>query len=197
MATHTRRQPAKLDADGNKIKKEWPKTIEGVKFGSPLEYYTYCQFKENNIEFEFQKKFVFIKPFIYGGEAVSGLSLTVDFYLYKRDIIVDPKGLQDTANIIKWKMLKRMLLNKGREPRIVFLKSQKAVREFIYMLHNGFTQEVTDRALNGRISKLKKVGRVDGEIIRLKNGSSILITTLKSMTDYDFAKFLKMQIPLK
>lgn len=190
MATHTRRHPAKLDAEGNKIKKEWPKTIDGVKFGSPLEYYTYQQFEENGIEFEFQKKFVFINPFRYGGEAISGLSLTVDFYLYKRDIIVDPKGLQDTANIIKWKMLKRMLLTKGREPRIVFLKSQRAVREFVYMLANGFTQQVEQRALNGRISKLKKVAKlIDG---RFHNTTGIVCTmnALSEMADYDFAKLL-------
>ncbi len=191
MATHTRRQPAKLDADGNKIKKEWPKTIDGVKFGSPLEYYTYQQFEENGIEFEFQKKFVFINPFRYGGEAVSGLSLTVDFYLYKRDIIVDPKGLQDTANIIKWKMLKRMLLTKGREPRIVFLSSQRAVREFVHMLSHGFTQDVPEKAINGRVTKLKKLGKLKDGIFFLKDGSSILIDTVKKMTDYDFGKLLK------
>lgn len=197
MPSYNKKFAPALDADGNKKKREWPKLIEGLKFASPLEYYCYQQLKENNIDFEFQKKFVFIKPFRYGGEPVSGISLTVDFYLPSKDIIVDPKGLQNDGNVIKWKMLKRMLLTKGKEPRIVFLKSQKAVREFVYMLHNGFTQEVSERALNGRISNLKKFGRLDGERIRLKNGSSILISTLQSMADYDFAKFLQMQTPLK
>jgi hypothetical protein len=196
MANHTRRHPAKLDAEGNKIKKEWPKVIEGIKFGSPLEYYTYQQFEENGIEF--QKKFVFINPFRYGGEAVSGLSLTVDFYLYRRDIIVDPKGLQDTANIIKWKMLKRMLLTKGREPRIVFLSSQRAVREFVYMLANGFTQNVEQRALNGRVSKLKKVAKlIDGNF---HNTADIVcsMAALSEMTDFDFARILtKLQTEKK
>jgi len=181
----------KLDADGNKIKRQWPKVIDGVKFASPLEYYAYQQFQEHHISFEFQKKFVFIKPFRYGGEAISGISLTVDFWLPVSKIIVDPKGLQNDGNVIKWKMLKRMLLMRGQEPRIVFLTSQKAVREFIYMLDNGFTQEVKESALNARISKLKKVSalRSDG-VFYSRDGVVCTRNDLSTMTDYDFGKLL-------
>lgn len=184
---------AKVPGDAEvKIIRNWPKVIDGIKFDSPLEHYTYEQLIHASIPFVFKRKYVLFKSFSYAGETVIGLSLTVDFFLTAHNIILDPKGNQNEGNPIKWKMLKKYLVAKGQTPRIMFVFSQKAVREFILGLRYGFTEEIKEGTVNTRIKKLKRVSKLIGQEFLNSQGAVVCkLNDLKVMPMYDFDKLIK------
>lgn len=177
-----------------KVIRNWPKVIDEVKFDSPLEKYMYDLLKQHGINFEFKRKYVLFKSFVYGGETVIGLTLTVDFFYPDHNIIGDTKGNTNEGNPIKWKMLKRYLVSKGESPRIMFYYSQKECREFVLGLRYGFTAEVKEGTVNSRIKKLKKVSKLIGQEFLNSQGAVICkLNDLKVMPNYDYNKLLKSQ----
>jgi hypothetical protein len=173
------------------VVRQWPKTIEGIKFDSPLEYYTWRTLMDQNINFEFKRKYELIKTFTYGGETVMGISLTVDFYLTDYDIILDPKGWQHGDNHLKWKLLMRWLYQKGLDPRIVFVYNKKAVQDFVVMLRIGFSETVDEKKFNGRVTKLKKLTKLVGNQFITKAGHvATNLSAVKIMASYDFHRLL-------
>jgi hypothetical protein len=107
---------------------------EGIKFDSKLELYFYQQLKKAKIPFEFQKKYVLLEKFRYDGKAVRQMTLTVDFYIPECNYIVDTKGFQRNDNKIKWKLLRRHLLDKHKEYHILMPTNQKKCLEVIQIL---------------------------------------------------------------
>jgi|TARA_R100000734_G_scaffold19149_2_gene18624 hypothetical protein len=116
---------------GTKIKKVMQ---DGIKFDSKLELYFYNLLKKEKIPFIFQEKFVLLQKFRYNGSAVREMTLTVDFSIPQHDMIVDTKGFQRNDNKIKWKLLKRHLLDNNREPLILMPKNQKQCQEVITLI---------------------------------------------------------------
>lgn len=106
----------------------------GIKFDSKLEQYFYNLLKKEKIPFVFQEKFILLEKFRYNNSAVREMTLTVDFSLPADDIIIDTKGFQRNDNKIKWKLLKKHLLDNGREPIILMPKNQKQCQEVIKMI---------------------------------------------------------------
>lgn len=185
----------KKAADGTSepVVRKWPKVINEIKYDSPLEFYTAELLREQRIPFEFKRKYAMFPSFNYCGETVIGLTLTVDFYLTDHDIILDPKGLQNDGNPIKWKLLKLWLLNKKQTPRICFVYNQQEARDFVMMVKYGFSQKLKEPQVNGRITKLKKLSKMIGsEFMGGKTGEVVCtLENLKTMADYDFDKLLK------
>jgi predicted ribosome-associated RNA-binding protein Tma20 len=70
--------------------------------------------------------------------------------------------------------------------------SQKSANEFIRQLKEGFTEEIKEKFLNGRIKKLKKLYKFDGRYcFTNKEGEIVcLLNDLRTMTDYDLYKLL-------
>ena len=116
---------------GTKIKKVMQ---DGIKFDSKLELYFYNLLKKEKIPFIFQEKFVLLQKFRYKGSAVREMTLTVDFSIPQHDMIVDTKGFQRNDNKIKWKLLKKHLLDNNREPLILMPKNQKQCQEVITLI---------------------------------------------------------------
>ena len=106
----------------------------GIKFDSKLELYFYNLLKKEKIPFIFQEKFILLHKFRYNNSAVREMTLTVDFSLPQHDMIVDTKGFQRNDNKIKWKLLKRHLLDNDREPIILMPKNQKQCQEVITII---------------------------------------------------------------
>tara|TARA_R100001463_G_scaffold52752_1_gene103628 strand:+ start:692 stop:1090 length:399 start_codon:yes stop_codon:yes gene_type:complete len=106
----------------------------GIKFDSKLELYFYNLLNKERIPFVFQEKFILLEKFRYNNSAVREMTLTVDFSLPADDIIVDTKGFQRNDNKIKWKLLKKHLLDNGREPIILMPKNQKQCQEVIKII---------------------------------------------------------------
>jgi len=82
----------------------------GIKFDSRLELYCYNALKAAGIDFEFQVKYELQPRFKYNGEAIRAITLTVDFRVASKNLLIDTKGFQTQQGTIRWKMLKWWLL---------------------------------------------------------------------------------------
>lgn len=98
----------------------------GVKFDSKLEKYMYDLLRGAQIDFEFQKVYVLQEKFRYRDGAVRAITLTVDFWLPTRNMIIDTKGFQTQQGAMRWKMLKSYLKNiEDRQPEIILPSTKK------------------------------------------------------------------------
>jgi len=100
----------------------------GIKFDSRLELYCYNALKAAGIDFEFQVKYELQPKFKYNGETIRAITLTVDFVVGSKNLIIDTKGFQTQQGAIRWKMLKHHLLSFcGIQPIIEQPKNKKEV----------------------------------------------------------------------
>ena len=72
--------------------------------------YCYNALKAAGIDFEFQVKYELQPRFKYNGEAIRAITLTVDFRVASKNLLIDTKGFQTQQGTIRWKMLKWWLL---------------------------------------------------------------------------------------
>lgn len=116
-------------AIGNRKVKNATKIEEnGVKFDSLLEKHMYDLLKGAQIDFQFQKQYILQEKFRYRTEAIRAITLTVDFVLPKYNMIVDTKGHQTHDNVLRWKMLKWMIVDYfeyPEPPEIIMPKNKK------------------------------------------------------------------------
>jgi len=94
-----------------KVKNATKVEADGLKFDSRLEYYMYGLLKGAGIEFQFQKVYLLQEKFIYSSRTIRAITLTVDFWLLKFNMIIDTKGLQTQQGALRWKMLKKHLVD--------------------------------------------------------------------------------------
>ncbi len=113
-----------------KIRNAIPTEIDGIKFRSRIEAFTYCKLLENNIkDFCYEcSKFVIADAFIYGndsyelnsknefklfGEKVRGISYTPDFVCINQDTktgwVIEVKGFATDGFQLRWKLFKKYL----------------------------------------------------------------------------------------
>lgn len=90
----------------NKIRNAVKSEVNGVKFDSNLEKYMHGLLSAAGIPFDFQVEYVLQEKFRYNGEAVRAITLTVDFVLRTRNMIIDTKGFANDITPVKYKMLK-------------------------------------------------------------------------------------------
>lgn len=104
--------PVYQQPEGNKKVRNATKSIvNGVKFDSNLEKYMHGLLTGAQIDFQFQKQYILQQKFRYGTEAIRAISLTVDFFLPRYNMIVDTKGYQTQQGAMRYKMLKWHLKN--------------------------------------------------------------------------------------
>lgn len=84
---------------------------EGVKFDSNLEKHMYGLLKATRIYFNFQVPYVLQEKFAYGTENIRAITLTVDFFLPGKNMIIDTKGWANDRAPLKYKMLKKHLVD--------------------------------------------------------------------------------------
>lgn len=84
---------------------------EGVKFDSNLERHMYGLLKGARIYFNFQVPYVLQEKFAYGTENIRAITLTVDFFLPGKNMIIDTKGMQTQQGTMRYKMLKKHLVD--------------------------------------------------------------------------------------
>jgi hypothetical protein len=106
--------------------------VDGVKFDSKLEMFCYNLFKNNELDFDFQKTITLIDKFKYNGESIRAITIIVDFVLNVNDIVyyIDSKGFPTEVSKIKYKMLKNQL-KEDKDTDVLWLKSQKQAIEFV------------------------------------------------------------------
>lgn len=100
---------AEIKATANKKVRNSVKSTnaEGVKFDSNLEKHMYNLLKGAKIYFNFQVPYVLQEKFAYGTENIRAITLTVDFFLPGKNMIIDTKGMQTQQGAMRYKMLKK------------------------------------------------------------------------------------------
>lgn len=117
-----------------KIKNATKVEFDWIKFDSKLELYCYKALREAKIPFELKKKFVSVEKFRYMWESIREIAHYPDFFLYDHNIILDTKGFANDTYPIKTKILKKHLYDAWKEYKIITVKNQKEVNEFIKTL---------------------------------------------------------------
>lgn len=108
-----------------KVRNATKSEVNGVKFDSNLEKYMYGLLQGAGIDFEFQKVYVLQEKFSYRIEAVRAVTLTVDFYLPTKNMIIDTKGYANDVAPLKYKLLKWHLYLKFQTPVIELPSTKK------------------------------------------------------------------------
>lgn len=111
----------------------------GIIYDSRLEYFCAQQLSLNKIPYDFKPTYTLIDKFNYMGENIRSMTLTPDFRLPEHGYIVDPKGLVQEVNNIKFKLLKHHLKENNESYKIVFLRNQSEVVNFINCLKTNTT----------------------------------------------------------
>jgi hypothetical protein len=107
---------------------------DGIKFRSKLERYMYQQLKEAKLDFEYEKeKFVLIEPFEYNGEKVRACTYLPDFIvtIKGKKYVVEAKGMKTDVWNLKYKMIKKYLVEKGLNYPMFLPRNQEQCRKVI------------------------------------------------------------------
>ena len=126
--------------------------VDGIKFRSKLEAFTYGKLKVNNIIHEYEsEKYVLLDGFHYtsdsyeqstkgyrnrGEEKVRAITYLPDFLCPNRTWIIECKGFANDRFPLKWKMFKKHLLDNNKSCKLFVPKNQKQVLETIEIIKN-------------------------------------------------------------
>lgn len=130
-----------------KVRNVKPVTIDGIKFRSSLEGYTYTQLKKANISAEYEPiHFTLIPAFIYNGEKVRKMTYLPDFV--GDDFIIECKGLIGDSFPLRWKIFKYMLYSSGKMYDLYLVRNQKQVDALIKTLKDKRDEKRTEEIYN-------------------------------------------------
>lgn len=117
-----------------KVRNATPTEIDGIKFRSKLEAYTYTLLKKNKINAEYEKhKYELIPAFTYMGEKIRAITYTPDFV--GDTFIIECKGFPNETFPIKWKLFKFILNQKNDQTKHLYIvHSQKEVQSVVDQL---------------------------------------------------------------
>lgn len=113
---------------GNKkIRNAVKSEVDGIKFDSNLEKHMYGLLNGAGVTFMFQYEYLLQEKFKYGTENIRAITLTVDFFLPTKIMIIDTKGYMNDVAPLKYKMLKKHLIDVDPYflPRIELPSTQK------------------------------------------------------------------------
>ena len=116
-----------------KVKNATPTQLDGIKFRSKLEAYTYKKLKEANIKAEYEPiHFELIPKFEYQGEKIRAMTYLPDFV--GKDFIIECKGLIGDSFPLRWKIFKYTLMKRNSNYKLYLVRNQKQVDELVKKL---------------------------------------------------------------
>lgn len=119
-----------------KVRNATPTQLDGIKFRSKLEAYTYKKLKEVNIKAEYEPiHFELIPKFEYQGEKVRAMTYLPDFV--GKDFIIECKGLIGDSFPLRWKIFKYTLMKQNSNYKLYLVRNQKQVDELVKKLKDG------------------------------------------------------------
>lgn len=119
-----------------KVRNATPTQLDGIKFRSKLEAYTYKKLKEANIKAEYEPiHFELIPKFEYQGEKVRAMTYLPDFV--GKDFIIECKGLIGDSFPLRWKIFKYTLMKQNSNYKLYLVRNQKQVDELVKKLKDG------------------------------------------------------------
>lgn len=143
--------------NNSKIKNAVSLEVNGLKFKSKLELFTYNKLIEEGIEdFKYEEvKFQLMEPFIYNNESIElmkdksfrantnkirGITYLPDFTFIKEDKtgwIIEVKGYANDGFANKWKYFKEYLVKNGYNIKLYKPNNQQNVLKTIELIKNG------------------------------------------------------------
>lgn len=121
--------------------------VNGIKFRSKLEAYTYKRLLESGFEVKYEEEtFVLQQPFEYNGEKIRKIEYTPDFT--NDDFILECKGFGNDLWPMKCKMFKRVLSETNDKRKFFVVKNQKEVNECIIKIQKYYEKLKTEDTSN-------------------------------------------------
>lgn len=116
-----------------KVKNATPTQLDGIKFRSKLEAYTYKKLKEAKVYAEYEPThFELIPKFEYQGEKVRAMTYLPDFV--GKNFIIECKGLIGDSFPLRWKIFKYTLMKQNSNYKLYLVRNQKQVDELVKKL---------------------------------------------------------------
>lgn len=113
-----------------KIKNATKVEIDGIKFRSKLEAFTYKTLKAANIVCEYeQHRYELLPKFVYNGETIRAITYLPDFV--GKDFIIECKGFANDAWPNREKLFKYYLSQHLPHVKFYVVKTQKQVLELV------------------------------------------------------------------
>ena len=116
-----------------KVKNATPTQLDGIKFRSKLEAYTYKKLKEANIYAEYEQyRYMLLPSFIFENKTVRAITYLPDFV--GNNFIIECKGFPNEAWPLREKLFKYYLTNNMPNYSFYLVRNQKQVDELIKKL---------------------------------------------------------------
>lgn len=116
-----------------KVKNATPTQLDGIKFRSKLEAYTYKKLKEANIYAEYEQyRYMLLPSFIFENKTVRAITYLPDFV--GSNFIIECKGFPNEAWPLREKLFKYYLTNNMPNYSFYLVRNQKQVDELIKKL---------------------------------------------------------------
>lgn len=119
-----------------KVKNATPTQLDGIKFRSKLEAYTYKKLKEANIYAEYEQyRYMLLPSFIFENKTVRAITYLPDFV--GNNFIIECKGFPNEAWPLREKLFKYYLTNNMPNYSFYLVRNQKQVDELVKKLRDG------------------------------------------------------------
>ena len=119
-----------------KVKNATPTQLDGIKFRSKLEAYTYKKLKEANIYAEYEQyRYILLPSFIFENRTVRAITYLPDFV--GNNFIIECKGFPNEAWPLREKLFKYYLTNNMPNYSFYLVRNQKQVDELVKVLKDG------------------------------------------------------------
>ena len=119
-----------------KVKNATPTQLDGIKFRSKLEAYTYKKLKEANIYAEYEQyRYMLLPSFIFENKTVRAITYLPDFV--GSNFIIECKGFPNEAWPLREKLFKYYLTNNMPNYSFYLVRNQRQVDELVKKLRDG------------------------------------------------------------
>lgn len=123
------RKQTKKKSEG-RVKNATPNTVDGIKFRSKLESYTYKKLKEANIYADYeQHRYELLPAFEFSGKKIRAITYLPDFVGY--GFIIECKGFPNEAWPLREKLFKYYMNRFLPNHRFYLVHTQKEVDAMI------------------------------------------------------------------
>ena len=180
-----------------RIKNVQSTKIDGIKFRSRLEAFTYKELKKEGIKFDYEKeKFVLLDKLKYEGvsiekrkkkgklvfdQALTSIRSTTylpDFTNLKDGWIIEVKGLKSDVFNLKWKLFKHYLVKNNLNYELYMPGSKKQILQCIDMIKEKIKISEAEK------KRIAKMIRRDSEIEATSNGMDLRSKPYKNKKKY-------------
>lgn len=125
-----RKVKKKTNPSKGRVKNATPNELDGIKFKSKLERYTYEQLLKNNIKAEYEKeKITLVESFKFKNQTIRAVTYNPDFV--GDNFIIECKGYFTEVARLKWKLFLQWLSKNKPDYDVYMPMSIKQVNEVI------------------------------------------------------------------